>query len=645
MTAHPPLGTSRRRPRPFAWLGQIVRLLALAALLVARPASAQVSVQTGVSAHKVEVGQSFQFQITAMGSDDGAMAQNPRLSVPPGFEVHGPSVGSQTHMNLNTGRRTVGISATWTLVPQRAGTFRIGPATVDMGGGKRAKSGVETIEVVPQGTLPRRQRRFDPFSFDPFGGTFPRNPFGLRDEPDEPDEPPPVPEEFRVEHALDPVAFVRAVVSPRNPVVGEQVTLRIYAYGGRGGFNLSNEVEPSRADFLAYTSPDAGVGEQPVRVRIGDTDFIAVSLREHALFPLHSGKLVIGPMSLTFQGPGYRSSTPIVRQSERIVLDVEEPPLRDRPPGYKVGDVGELELDARVDPRRIVAGEGVLVVAKLSGTGNIPSTLVVPQQNGVEWLEPSKTEDIDAKGATVKGFRVFTYVVKLHEPGQVDLGDITLPYFDPKRRAYGVARAALGKVVVDPNPAKASKAAPAASAMPFGTANGVVAIPSPRHTLAAYAPPAAPFTNGLGFWALLLGAPLVVALSGSGIVLGRRAAERLKTRRTDPDRLAQEALREAADAARAGRAIEAAGAIERALFRAIEAGTGLKARALLRTELESALSTAGVAKKTVDGTLSLLDACEALRFTEGASETSPKALADEARTVANDLARRRARRR
>jgi hypothetical protein len=632
---------SARLPSP-AWLFSLAVLVALAGLLAARPARAQVSVGTGVSARKVEVGQSFQFQISAMGSADSAMVQDPRLAVPPGFQVLGPSVGPQTHLNMNTGQQTVGILATWTLVPQRAGTFRIGPASVGTGSGKRVKSGVETIEVVPKGTLPRQQRRFDPFDpfpGNPFGGMFPPSgPFGPRVEPE---EPPPVPEEYRMEQAPDRTAFLRAVVTPKNPVVGEQVTLRIYAYGGAGRYALSNEVEPSRADFLAYTSPDAGMGEQAVRVPIGDVPYIAQKVREIALFPLRSGKLVIGPMSLTFNGPAYRASTPIVRQSERIVLDVEEPPLQGRPPGYKVGDVGELELAARVDPMRIVAGEGVSVVAKLSGTGNVPASLVVPQQNGVEWLEPSIVEDIDAKGATVNGFRVFTYVVKLNQPGHVDLGDITLPYFDPKRRGYAVARAALGKVVVDPNPAKALSAAPGASALSPTAANGSAKLPAARHQLSAYARPASPFTDGLGFWALLFGAPLAVALSGSGFVFGRRAIQRLNARRTDPDRLAMDALREADEAARTGRAIETAGAIERALFRAIEAGTGLKARALLRGELESALATAGVARATVEGTLSLLDACEALRFTEGTSEASPKALADEARAVANDLARKR----
>ena len=619
----------------------LAALVVLLMALVGRTAHAQVSIQTEVSARRVELGQAFQFQIMAMGS--GADTPNsPTLRAPAGVEVRGPSVGTQTQVTVNNGRMTqsTGISATWTLIPQRVGTIRVGPATVNVGG-KLERSQAVTVEVVAQGTLPRAPRRFDPFSFDPFGGSTPfppgMNPF-VR--PDEPEELPPVPEELRLERAPDRIAFLRAVVTPKNPVVGEQVTLRIYAYGARGGFREANPTEPSRADFLAYTPVDAAVMEQGVRVNIGEQEFVAAKIRELSLFPLHSGDLVIGPMTMTFQGPGYRGPEPIVRQSERVIVHVEEPPLAGRPSGYRLGDVGELELEARVDPRRVTAGDGVSVVAKLSGTGNIPLSLVVPQRRGVEWLDPSMTEDIEAKGATVKGLRVFTYVVKLEEPGGIDLGELTLPYFDPKRRSYAVARAALGVVTVDPNPEK--KTAPsAASALEKGSG---LALPAPRRALAAFTLPAPPFTDGAGFWALLLGAPIAVVLAGSGIELGRRALARLETRRSDPDRLALDALREADEAARTGRAVETAGAVERALFRAIEAGTGLKARALLRADLESALANAGVSKDTVADTLSLLDACEALRFTEGAGPTSPKALSDKARAVASELARKRRRR-
>jgi hypothetical protein len=47
---------------------------------------------------------------------------------------------------------------------------------------------------------------------------------------------PPYPEELRVDRAPDAYAFLRAVASPTQVVVGQQLTLKIYAYGRQGPF-------------------------------------------------------------------------------------------------------------------------------------------------------------------------------------------------------------------------------------------------------------------------------------------------------------------------------------------------------------------------------------------------------------------------
>ena len=70
-------------------------------------------------------------------------------------------------------------------------------------------------------------------------------------------EEPTYPEELRVDKAPDPIAFLRATVTPNPVVVGQQVTLRVFAYGGRGQFSAENPNEPSHADFLTFdTGPD-----------------------------------------------------------------------------------------------------------------------------------------------------------------------------------------------------------------------------------------------------------------------------------------------------------------------------------------------------------------------------------------------------
>jgi hypothetical protein len=620
------------------------RLLAtlLAALVTVTTAisSAQVSVQTQASGQKLEVGQTFQLEVQAMGNGQDTPS-DPKLPVPAGFEVRGPSIGSQTQVSMVNGRVTqrTGISATWLLTPTRPGTFKIGPPSVQSGGTRHVGK-VVTVEVVAQGSLPRARPGspgFDPFSWlDPFGGASPFPPgfFGPSAN-DEQEQLPQVPEDLQVDQAPDPTAFLRAVVSPKRPVVGEQITLKIYAYGSRGTFREAHTTEPSRADFLAYSVVEGAHGEDWVRVPIGDTMFYAVKIRELALFPLHSGKVVIGPMTMTFDGGRYRSRAGVVRSTPKLEIEVEEPPLAGRPAGYKLGDVGELTLEARVDPQRVTAGDAVSVIAKLEGTGNIPISLNVPQRRGVEWLDPTLTEKVGPEGSVVRGYRTFNYVVKLLEPGVVDLGELTLPYFDPKKRAYATLQAKLGTVTVSPNPHRAQ------AKLPSDDPRDKALDLRPRKTLAAFARETSPFTDDARIFWFLFGAPALVAMAGVGLSFATTLRKRLADAKAGAPRLSLEALRAADEAAVRDEVATTASAVERALFLGIEASTGLRARAFLREDLARALTDAGLAEDLRRRTLALLDACEAARFTGKAGDLPPPRLAKDARECVTDLLRSR----
>ena len=133
--------------------------------------------------------------------------------------------------------------------------------------------------------------------------------------------------------------------------------------------------------------------------------------------------------------------------------------------------------------------------------------------------------------------------------------------------------------------------------------------------------------------------PLAVGATGTAVGVFRRVRERLHAKRGSPERLLAEALRAADSAAKAGLTGEAATACERSLFLAIEAGTGLKARALMQSELARELEAAGAAKETIETTLEVFAACEALRFQGQAGGASPDALVTRTRKAAQTLAR------
>jgi hypothetical protein len=618
-------------------------LLVVASLLLAvsfgANASAEVTLQTRVSTKRPEVGESFSVQLTALG-DAGEQPSSPALVAPAGFSMHGPSTASQQQVSIAGGRisHRHGITATWTLTPTRPGHFTIGPPTV-MIGGRRMQGDRISVEVVPAGQG-QRTPGFDPL--DPFAlpglPRMPRLPqmpplFGTDDPAD---SLPPYPPELQIERAPDGYAFLRAVATPNRVVVGQQVSLKIYAYGRQGPFREASTSEPSRPDFIAHTIVENSYGERNYRVPIEGNVWIAQKVRELALFPIRSGTLVIGPMKMAFEGRGYPSAggKGLPRESAPIEIAVTEPPLAGRPPGYRIGDVGQYSLTASVEPRELMAGEAVSVVATLEGTGNVPFKLRVPQQHGVDWLDPTIVDDVEVRGSTVSGTRKLGYIVRVQRAGKLELGELSLPFWDPERDAYRVARAQLGTVDVQPNPDQSYDPDKAIG-------DRLQGIVTPRKSLGAASAPRRPWSDSIWYWLLLALGPLGVALTGGGIRAARRLHERALKARGSAGSIAS---RELAGARRAGDLRDVASHVERALVAAIEASTGLRARGILRAELADALAERGVASEAADEIRALLDVCDDIRFTRQAGHAAERDLPTRAEAAIKALTKREARR-
>jgi hypothetical protein len=481
----------------------------------------------------------------------------------------------------------------------------------------------------------------------PGGGHDPLDPFSFPGMPQLPrlppmpplfgdDDPlgglPPYPEELRVDHAPDPYAFLRAVAVPNRVVVGQQVTLKIFAYGRQGPFREASTSEPSRPDFIAHTIVENSYGERSHRVPIDGHVWIAQKVRELALFPIRSGALLIGPMKMVFDGRGYPSvgGKGLPRESAPIEIVVTEPPLAGRPPGYRIGDVGQYSLTASVEPRELLVGEALSIVATLDGTGNVPFKLRVPQQHGLEWLDPTIVDDVEVRGSTVSGTRKLGYIVRAQRADTYDLGELSLPFWDPTRDAYRVARAALGTIVVRPNAGQSAET---------DTANGdrLHGLVAPRKSLGAPAEPRRPWSDSRWYWLLLLVGPFAVVLTGGAARALRQLRERALRSRSSAGSIAS---RELAGARRAADLREQASHVERALVAAIEAATGLRARGILRAELAHELVARGVAGDVADDIRALLDACDDVRFTGQADDAEAADLPTRAESAIKALAKR-----
>jgi hypothetical protein len=164
----------------------------------------------------------------------------------------------------------------------------------------------------------------------------------------------------------------------------------------------------------------------------------------------------------------------------------------------------------------------------------------------------------------------------------------------------------------------------------------------PREQLGTIAPPRRYWAEMPYFFALLLLGPLGVIASMGIKLLGARGLIFWSRRRDSVKRRTLEQLQVARDLLAHDDAAGAATAIERALLTAIEAGTGIKARGIIRHELGRTLNAAGLSPSESELTVSMLDACDTVRFTGGAKGLLSEPL-DQVESFIQDLCRRAAR--
>jgi hypothetical protein len=613
----------------------VVLVSSLASVAVAQVQGLDLTARA--SASRVEVGEPFSVELRAM-SDGSVTASAPDLRAPGAFSVSGPSVSSQTMVQLGGGqsRTQTGMGATWQLVGKTPGRYVIpGPSVVV--GRSRVQAKAIPIEVVPSSG--RRRAPANPFLMPggpgfgwPFGGpTPPSTPDELDDANDD------AVKDLALAEAPDPQLFVRAVIDKTSAVVGEQLTISFYIYY-RIDFEMTERHEAKLTDFVRVPLLK-NPGSEPTMFAVAGGRKYAVRLLDRmALFPVRTGTLHTGSMTGRFSGR--KLGARIEKASNDLVVEVQEPPVAGRPVGYSLGDVGRFALSASVAPRTVEQGGSVGVTIKVSGTGNLPPSLRVPARTGVEWLDPERKESIDPQGSTVTGYRSFGYVVRLKDSGKVDLGKVELPYWDPAAKRYATASVSLGAVTVTP-----SATTPSASSAPTepsadGPTDSFSAAPAVRRTLGAFTQRAGIWPRALegsGLWWMLAAPPLLSVVGLGGAQALRDARQRRQASRTSASTLGAQALREMERAGDDAKRL--ASAVERALHHAVEAATGLKARGVLLVELPRELAARGVPAELAERTRAALEACASIRFDPAATATMRDELSSEARIVSRELGR------
>ncbi|MEM7052172.1 MAG: BatD family protein [Acidobacteriota bacterium] len=376
------------------------------ALLGAAPAAAQ-SITAEIDRVETTPREPLRLLVTVKGSQT-ALPVLPEL---PDFQVR--AGGKSTQVDIVNGRASSGAAYNYFLIPQRTGTFTIGPVMVEIDG-KAYRSRPFQVRVLKAD----------------------------RDRP-----------------GNDRDLFIQVAVSDRQPFVGEQV---IYTWKFLYRVQIGEpRLDPQ--DFDGFLSEPLGETRQYETV-VGGRRYGVIE-RRVALFPQRAGTLTVPGSKLTCQvavrDQRRRRRSLMddffgrVRAEQRVVpgppVALEVRPLPSPPADFS-GLVGKFQIQAEASKRQLQVGESTTVQITVSGQGNVQSIAEppLPDLSAFKIYDDKTSSRIDRDGLELKGSKVFPKALVPLSPGETMIPAIPLVYFDPAAGSYRTTRTTPIVLAVDP---------------------------------------------------------------------------------------------------------------------------------------------------------------------------------------------------
>ena len=246
--------------------------------------------------------------------------------------------------------------------------------------------------------------------------------------------------------AFDPKAFVRVVIDPRQPYVGQQVTVTVYLYSsGRVSLQTAHASKPSTDGFWVHDLDSDQIKSHVER--IGGRAYRAYPLYRFAAFPLRAGALEIGSaeVEFDFSTPDWFSSGErLQRRAATTSIEVKPLPANMLPAAI----VGTASLQASLDRSDVRTGDAVTLKLQAEGTGN-PNSLSfsVAPIDGLRILQPQSSARNETPTAQVHTHRTHEWIIVAEKPGQYKLPPFELSVLDPSDGS--VAKIATERLVLN----------------------------------------------------------------------------------------------------------------------------------------------------------------------------------------------------
>ena len=417
--------------------GNMKRLVILFLMLSPLWLWAQDDPTLTVSAKKqVMVGERFQVVFSA--NADG------RNFTAPSFEgftvVGGPFTSTSSSIQMVNGSvtRTTTNSYTFALQAYKEGTFRVGPASLNVKGTKITSEPFD-IKVVPD----------DGSHAAPSGGGASSGQSQAQQNTNDP-------------QVSGKDLFLRVVPSKKSAYVGEQVVLTYKLYTKVPVSSLSVVKAPSYAGFWTKDiSDNTGGTLRQSSEYINGIEYTSAEIQKVVVAPQRAGKLTLDPMVIEciaqirrennrqrsmdpfeefFNDPFFNRNITNVKKeltSNSFVLEVKSLPEANKPASF-AGAVGNYNFKSDIDMTELKTNEAFTLTYTVSGTGNIellqmPEPVFPPD---FEVYDPKITTSTDVTANGLSGTKKAEYLVIPRRAGSFTVPAVEFSFFNPSNGAY-----------------------------------------------------------------------------------------------------------------------------------------------------------------------------------------------------------------
>jgi len=384
------------------------------------------------------VGEAFriEFELNAKPDSDSF--------VPPSFEnfdiVAGPSVSQGSSVQIINGEMTKSISyaITYVLIPQKAGTFAIAPATI--GVKKKSYTTQRTMIEVRDGAQ---------------GGGSAQQ--GGRNQSES--------AESRANRTIEKDdLLLRLELSKKSVYKGEPIRAILKLYSRA---NIAGSESSKMPAFNGFWSQQMDIEQGPFRETLNGKVYEAYNIAEYLLYPQQSGTLTIEPAELTvvaqvvvqsnrgfdpFFGGGHEVyNVRRALKTPEVKVQVKEFPAG--APASFAGAVGRYNISHRLSSTEVAANSAVTLQLTISGTGNLnfisAPTLSLP--TSFELYDVKSEENLQNSASGSRGYRRFDYPFIVRAEGNYEIAPVEFTYFDLEKKKYVTLATPPLRLVVTPD--------------------------------------------------------------------------------------------------------------------------------------------------------------------------------------------------